>query len=76
MLLGPACDSNVKLVKKHVVPLLGQLLGEKKSKRDCDLLCNALLEKLGPRALTDAASSLPPQKLGLLVEHVRATAAV
>merc|ERR1712146_171763 len=75
-LVGPACDSSVKLVKKHVVPLLGQLLGDKKSKRECDLLCATLNEKLGREALLSAAASLPPQKKGLLEERVRATATV
>lgn len=74
-LVGPACDSNVKLVTKHVVPLLGKLLGDKKSKRECDRLCAVLNEKLGAKAFLDAASSLPPQKKGLLVEHQAAVGA-
>jgi hypothetical protein len=65
-LVDPVCNSNVKLVKKHLIPLLTQLLGEKKDARECATLCGTLLDKMGREALLGAASSLPPNKMKLL----------
>merc|ERR1711998_299138 len=61
-LIGPACDSNVKLVKKYVVPVVGQMLGDKKNKKGCDQICTVLNDKLGKAATQGVFDSLPPQK--------------
>lgn len=72
VLVGPVCDSNTKLVKKHLMPLVAQLLGEKKSKTECKKLCYALNSKMGSSALLDAASSFPPDKKKLLEAQISA----
>lgn len=70
VIVGPVCDSNTKLVKKHLMPLVAQLLGEKKSKNECKKLCSALNSKMGRSALLDAASSFPPDKKKLLEAQI------
>jgi hypothetical protein len=70
VLVGPTCNSNLKLVKKHVVPLVALLLGEKKSKRECAMLCGAIVAKIGPSGLLEVASGLPPPKKKLLEELI------
>ena len=55
-----------KQLKKHVMPLLGQLLGDKKSRVECGSLCEALVGRFGRDATLQLASGLPPDKQALL----------
>lgn len=61
-LVAPLSDTNQKLLQKHVVSLLSQMLGEKKCKVECGALCNALVAHLGKSGTAQLAAALPPEK--------------
>lgn len=67
---GTLFESNYKLAKRHIMPLLGQILGDAKHKADCARLCQALVDHLGEDGLREAASSLPPDKQKLLAKEL------
>eukprot|EP00041_Stephanoeca_diplocostata_P039004 m.1578748 g.1578748 ORF g.1578748 m.1578748 type:complete len:264 (-) comp25313_c0_seq8:1873-2664(-) len=61
-IVGTCFDANYKVSKRHVMPLLGQVLGDVKHKSDCARLCQALAEHLGADGVREAAAALPPDK--------------